>query len=57
MLSRDAGHNRVPAPPHMMTGMIVDVLIGKMKFQLFNVQHSVFHTPENHAGANCYRPQ
>jgi hypothetical protein len=23
MLSRETGHSRVPAPPHMMTGMIV----------------------------------
>jgi hypothetical protein len=26
MLSRDAGHSRVPAPPHMMTGMIFDAI-------------------------------
>lgn len=26
MLSRDAGQSRVPAPPHIITGIIVGVL-------------------------------
>jgi hypothetical protein len=29
MLSRETGHNRVPAPPHMITGMRSSALIDR----------------------------
>jgi hypothetical protein len=38
MLSRETGHNRVPAPPHMITGTIRDDGIGPKSCNALTLQ-------------------
>jgi hypothetical protein len=55
MLSRDAGHKRVPAPPHMMTGTIFALMVASC---LSSASWRNFGTPPDgdllaHRGNQC----